>query len=216
MRPVGALYMKLVLATNNLHKIEEIRHALADLPVKILSRSDFHAFPDPDETADTLEENAIIKARAVRLATGSPSLADDTGLEVSALGGAPGALSARYAGPNATYTDNVTKLLKALTGVPFVDPAAGQGARSARFRTVIAIDWGDTVETVEGVINGHISDYARGDKGFGYDPVFVPDGHNQTFAEMSLDEKNTISHRGQALALAREVILTRLRNRTVR
>ena len=201
--------MQLVLATNNADKIAEIRHVLDDLPITILTKDDFLDFPNVDETADTLEGNAILKARALREATGLASLADDTGLEVDALGGAPGVYSARYAGPSATYADNCQKLLHELRDVP-------SEQRAARFRTVIAIDWGDKVEAVEGVVEGMITNTPHGSSGFGYDPVFLCPGLKQTFAEMSLEDKNAISHRGQALLKAREIIFERINRRVAR
>lgn len=149
--------------------------------------------PDVEETGATLEENARIKAAAVSAATGMPAIADDTGLEVDALNGAPGVHSARYAGPNATYSDNVTKLLDALGQVP-------QPQRTARFATVAIARWPDGREVIaRGEVLGEIATERQGTGGFGYDPVFVPvDGDGRSFAAMSADEKHAQSHRGRA------------------
>ena len=149
--------------------------------------------PDVEETGSTLEQNARIKAEALAGALGMPAVADDTGLEVDALDGAPGVYSARYAGAGASYSDNVAKLLKALLGVP---PAL----RTARFATVAIARWPDGREmSRRGEVEGTISEAARGGDGFGYDPVFVPsEGDGRTFAEMAPDEKHAVSHRGRA------------------
>ncbi len=196
--------MQLVLATNNKDKIREIKDLLDDLPISIFTRDDFLEFPDPDEHGATLEENAIIKATAIRDFCGMPSLADDSGLEVDALDGAPGVYSSRYAGENCTYADNNRKLLRELTGVP-------ERKRTARFRCVIAIAWVDgSVETVEGVAEGRIAEDVAGREGFGYDPVFYYPPAKKRFAEMTLDEKNLVSHRGLALEKARDLLIERL------
>ncbi len=186
---------RLVVASKNPDKIAEIEDVLAssglaDEVVRGLS------WPDVPETGDTLEENALIKARAVVESTGLPVIADDTGLEVAALGGAPGVYTARFAGPDATYEDNVVKMLTEMEGV---------AERSARFRTVVALAFADGVEiTAEGALDGVISSSQRGDRGFGYDPIFEVEG--VTLAEMSTAEKNELSHRARAIrALAREV-----------
>ncbi len=202
--------MQLVLATNNKDKITEIRHLLDDLPVTILTRSDFLEFPDPEETGSTLAENAIIKAKAIAEFCELPALADDSGLEVDALNGAPGVLSSRYAGENVTYRDNYEKLLANLKGVP-------REKRTARFRCVMAVAWSpDEIETVEGVSEGLIAEDVVGDKGFGYDPVFFYPPLGKRFSQMSLDEKNLVSHRGSALQKARTLIIERLNSRLQR
>jgi XTP/dITP diphosphohydrolase len=196
--------MQLVLATNNEDKIREIRHLLDDLPITILTCRDFLDFPDPEETGSTLAENAIIKVHAITEFCDLPALADDSGLEVDALGGAPGVFSSRYAGDNVTYRDNYEKLLANLKGVP-------REKRTARFRCVIAIAWSaEDIQTVEGVAEGLITDDVAGDRGFGYDPVFLFPPLGKRFSEMTLDEKNLVSHRGLALQKARTLIIERL------
>ena len=183
---------RIVLATANPDKAREIVDALAGLDLELIPRPD--TVPDVDETGSTLLANARLKAAALRDATGEDALADDTGLEVDALGGAPGVFSARYAGEDATYEDNVTKLVAEME-------AARRNARTARFRTVLVLAGADGSElTVDGVAEGVIADAPRGTEGFGYDPVFVPaGGKGRTFAEMSLAEKQALSHRGRAL-----------------
>jgi XTP/dITP diphosphohydrolase len=196
--------MQLVLATNNEDKIREIRNLLDDLPVTIMTRDDFLEFPDIEETGATLEENAVLKARAIAEFCDLPALADDSGLEVDALDGAPGVYSSRYAGENASYADNNRKLLEQLAGTP-------PEKRTARFRCFIAVCWGDDdVETVEGTAEGIITDDSIGQSGFGYDPVFFHPPSGKRFSEMTLEEKNLVSHRGQALQKIRGVIMERL------
>jgi XTP/dITP diphosphohydrolase len=185
--------VKLVLATANPDKAAEIRAVLRDagLDVELVARPG--DVPEVDETGTTLEDNARLKAVALCGATGLPAVADDTGLEVDALGGAPGVYSARYAGEDVTYADNVAKLLRGLAGV---DAAA----RTARFSTVALARWPDGREVAAiGEVEGVIAAEARGEGGFGYDPVFVPvEGDGRTFAEMSAEEKHRVSHRGRA------------------
>ena len=198
--------MKLVLATNNRDKIREIRQALAGLDVTIMTADDFDDFPEIEETGATLEDNAVLKAEGIFKATGLPSLADDSGIEVDYLDGAPGVYSSRYAGPGCTYDDNNRKLLKALDGVPWEK-------RTARFRCVIAVCFaeGDTV-TVEGKVEGYIAEKKSAAKGgFGYDPVFFYPPLGKTFADLPLTEKNRVSHRGKALKAAEKVIQDRLK-----
>ncbi len=181
--------MRLVLASANFDKAAEMTAMLAASAFDLVPRPE--GVPEVNETGATLEENARLKATAVLAATGQPAVADDTGLEVRALGGAPGVLSARYAGSGATYADNVGALLAAMDG--FVD-------RTARFRTVALVCFPDGSEIqAEGVLDGEIATEARGAGGFGYDPVFVPaGGGGRTFAEMTAEEKNSLSHRGRA------------------
>jgi XTP/dITP diphosphohydrolase len=199
--------MKLALATNNKDKIREIRNLLDGMGIEILTSADFSIFPDIEETGDTLEENAIIKAEGIYKVTGLPSLADDSGLEVDYLNGAPGIYSSRYAGPGCTYDDNNRKLLKELTGVP-------KEKRTARFRCVIAICFRENdTQVVEGQAEGYITEkksIATG--GFGYDPVFFYPPLGKTFAELSLEEKNEVSHRGKALMKAKELLSERLKD----
>ena len=192
--------MKLVLATGNENKVEEIRHALQGLPIKILGFRDFPTFPSPEETGVTLLENALIKARAVARFSQILSLADDTGLHVDALAGAPGVYSSRFAGPGASYEDNWRKLLTSMEGLT-------REKRTAVFTTVAAFVRNDGKQlTVEGRCPGFITDAPRGTGGFGYDPVFEPAGTGKTFAELSLDVKNSISHRADALRKARKAL----------
>jgi XTP/dITP diphosphohydrolase len=186
--------VRLVLATANPHKAREIAGLLPG--VELVPRPE--AVGDVDETEDTLEGNARLKARAVAAVAGEPAVADDTGLEVDALGGRPGVLAARYAGEDATYADNVALLLAELDGV-------GVAERRARFRTVALVAWPDGREVAAaGVVEGHIALEPRGERGFGYDPVFVPnDGDGRTFAEMTIEEKAAVSHRAPAFAALR-------------
>lgn len=179
---------RLVVASKNPDKVTEIEAVLggSGLAVEIVRGLDW---PDVPETGETLEENALLKARAVVEATGLPVIADDTGLEVDALSGAPGVRTARFAGPGATYQENVAHMLRSLEG---------SQQRSARFRTVVALVFPDGVEIVaEGSIEGQITEEPRGNTGFGYDPIFEVDG--LTLAEMSMEDKNRLSHRARAL-----------------
>lgn len=179
---------RLVIASKNPHKIAEIKDVLSRTRLDVTVVDDVE-WPDVAETEDTLEGNALLKAREVHHRTGLAVIADDTGLEVDALDGAPGALSARFAGEEATYADNVVKLLRVMDGV---------AARSARFRTVMVLidDAGEEL-VVDGVMGGSIATEPRGENGFGYDPVFLVGP--RTFAEMTTAEKNSISHRAKAL-----------------
>jgi XTP/dITP diphosphohydrolase len=179
---------KIVFATNNKHKLDEIRK-ISEGKLEILSLNDINCRTDIPETGTTLEENALIKARFVKDNFGYDCFADDTGLEVKALDGAPGVYSARYAGEDCRAEDNIRKLLTNLEGI---------SDRRAAFRTVVALLIGDEQYFFEGAIHGKIIDEKRGESGFGYDPVFVPDGYEQTFAELGEDIKNNISHRAIA------------------
>lgn len=181
---------RLVLATRNPGKVDEIRALLSDLPVNPVPASDLEAPPDVEEDAPDLKGNALKKAQILHAYTGLPTLADDTGLEVDALDGAPGVHTARYAGPDATPEDNCRRMLHELDGVD---------GRAARFRTVIAYVADGIPQYFEGVCEGHITTEPRGEGGFGYDPIFVPAGETRTFAEMTPDEKNALSHRKKAL-----------------
>ncbi len=196
--------MHLVLATQNKDKIREIKNLLADLPVDIKTCDDFESFPDIEETGDTLEENAVLKARGIAQYTGMPALADDSGLEVDYLDGRPGVYSSRFAGPGCTYDDNNRKLLEEMKEAP-------DDKRGARFRTVIAIAWDvENIELAEGIADGIITRENSGADGFGYDPVFYYPPAGKTFAEMTLEEKNGVSHRGKALVKARELLKKKL------
>ncbi|MEM7692491.1 MAG: RdgB/HAM1 family non-canonical purine NTP pyrophosphatase [Pseudomonadota bacterium] len=180
----------LVLATRNTGKVEEMRSLLEHLPLRIYAVTAFPNAPIVEEDAPTLEGNAYKKAEALFLHTGFAALADDTGLEVDALDGRPGVHSARFASAEATDADNRSHLLTQLTGQP---------NRAARFRTVIAfVEQGQTHHFV-GICEGQILDADRGTGGFGYDALFQPEGHDRTFAELSRQEKNSISHRGRAV-----------------
>ncbi|MFP3882040.1 MAG: RdgB/HAM1 family non-canonical purine NTP pyrophosphatase [Actinomycetota bacterium] len=186
---------RLVVASKNPDKIAEIEEVLQEtnLTEEIVRDLDW---PDVEETGSTLEENALLKGRVVVEATGLPVLADDTGLEVDALDGAPGVHTARFAGPDGRYEDNVAKLIEAMKG---------RTDRSARFRTVVALVFPDGVEVVaEGSVEGVITERPRGERGFGYDPVFAVGG--RTLAEMSLDEKNQLSHRARAIRALAEMV----------
>jgi XTP/dITP diphosphohydrolase len=188
--------MKLLIATQNRHKLGEIRAILATPGLYVVSALEFPDVPEVIEDGRTFEENAIKKAVSLARATGLWSLADDSGLEVDALNGAPGVYSARYAGEPVSYSANNAKLLHEL---------AGQVNRKARFRCAIALSSPRGVaRVVEGRCEGHIANSVRGSQGFGYDPLFVPDGFTQTFAEMDPRTKNEISHRARALAKAHQ------------
>ncbi|NMC44607.1 MAG: XTP/dITP diphosphatase [candidate division Zixibacteria bacterium] len=197
--------MQLVLATNNKDKVREIKKVLEGLDIQILTVDDFDDFPEVEETGVTLEENAVLKAEGIFAFTGLPALADDTGLEVDALDGAPGVYSSRYAGPGCSYDDNCRKLLKEMTGVP-------KEKRMARFRCVIAVCFGENdTASVDGIAEGFITESkSDADGGFGYDPVFFYPPFRKTFAEMTLEEKNAVSHRGKALFKAKELLRNRL------
>lgn len=196
----------LIFATANRHKLQEVASVLGD-SLTLRTLTDCGITEDIAETADTLEGNALLKARYVYERTGCDCFADDTGLEVAALGGAPGVRSARYAAAagEAGHDNkaNMALLLKNLEGTT---------DRSARFRTVIALIYKGKEYLIEGQVAGHIIEVERGVEGFGYDPVFVPDGFAETFAEMSLESKNKISHRGRATAALKEKLELRIRN----
>ena len=186
---------RLVVASKNPDKIAEIEDVLGEVGLtgEIVRGLDW---PDVEETGDTLEENALLKARAVMGAVGLPALADDTGLEVSSLGGLPGVKTARFAGKTASYRDNVELLLKEMDGVE---------NRRAQFRTAVALVMPDGTEIlVDGVLDGVITESPRGDGGFGYDPVFQVE--DRTLSEMGLAEKNTLSHRARALRALAEAL----------
>ena len=197
---------RLVIATSNKHKLSEIISVLANPSWQILSLQDFPEIDPIAETASTFRENALLKARTVFRHTSLLTLADDSGLEVDALAGAPGVTSARYAGPEHDYAANNRKLLKALRGI-------STGGRQAQFRCVVAIVNKDYEKVVEGIVRGHIIQELRGNGGFGYDPLFVPDGYDKTYAELGEGIKNRISHRAiafrKALILVEQLLDTR-------
>lgn len=187
----------IVLATRNAHKIMELQDVLSGLGVQLQSAYDFVELPDVEEDLDTLEGNALKKARVTFSITGLPSLSDDTGLEVDALDGQPGVYSARFAGIGATYDDNVRKLILDLKTYHANHPNF-DGFFTARFRTVIAYVTSEEEYLFHGVCEGQIILTKKGSNGFGYDPVFIPLGYEQTFAEMDSNLKNKISHRSLA------------------
>ena len=190
--------MRLVFATNNKHKLEEMRAILGG-KVELLSLADIDCHDDIPETADTLEGNALIKARYIYDKYGCSCFADDTGLEVDALGGEPGVYSARYAGENNESEANMRKLLQNLTG---------KSERSAQFRTGIALIIEGEEFLFDGIVRGRISEERMGSAGFGYDPIFVPDGYEESFAQMAAEQKNAISHRSRAASALNDYLET--------
>lgn len=181
--------MKLVFASNNKNKLQEIRHQLSQ-EIELLSLEDIGCYEEIPETADTIEGNAILKADYVTQRFGYNCFADDTGLEVDALKGAPGVYSARYAGEQKDANANMDKLLYELKAIE---------NRAARFKTVIALNIGGEQHLFTGIVEGNITTKKAGEKGFGYDPVFIPNGSELTFAQISLEEKALLSHRGRAV-----------------
>ena len=192
---------RLAIASRNAHKLREISRICADWPVRWVTVDEHPGpWPDVDEPHDTYRENALLKARAVATALEVPAVADDSGIEVDALGGAPGPRSARFAGEAASDAENLAKLLGAIGGVPSVD-------RTARYRCVAAIAWPGGPELVaEGVCEGTLVTGPRGEGGFGYDPAFVPAGGSRTMAELADEEKDAISHRGHAFRALRALL----------
>jgi XTP/dITP diphosphohydrolase len=192
--------MDLVLATRNIHKAKEIRAYLDDLGYRILTLEDFPSIPEITEDGESYEENAMKKAVAVSESTGKMALADDTGLEVDTLQGQPGLFSARFAGEGVSYADNRKKLLSLMKDIP-------PSRRTARFRCimVLAMPGGET-RTVEGVVEGSITLEEQGEEGFGYDPVFYLPELGKTMAQLTMAEKNRVSHRGIALEQIREIL----------
>ena len=191
--------MNLIFATNNRHKLTEVNQILGDT-IELTTLAECGITEDIPETSPTIESNALQKARYVWERTGRSCFADDTGLEVDALGGAPGVRSARYATDGHDFEANVTLLLHNLEGVT---------ERSAQFRTVVALILDGEEYLFEGIVRGHITNERFGEGGFGYDPVFVPEGEVMTFAEMSAEAKNAISHRGRAMAKLAEWLAER-------
>ncbi len=198
-----ALPPRIALATRNPHKIRELTRICADWPVEWASIQDHDPamFPNVDETGETYQENAILKASAVASAAGMAALADDSGIEVDALGGRPGPRSARFAGPDASDERNLAELIRAIRGVP----AAGLTARYRCLAVLVEPEGGEVVQA-EGVCEGTLVTKPRGTDGFGYDPIFVPVGWERTMAELRPEEKDRISHRGRALRSLRECL----------
>ena len=182
--------IEIVFATNNPNKLKEVQ-AVLPKEIKLISLKDIGCFEDIPETQNTIEGNAIQKATYIKTTYNKDCFADDTGLEVMALNGAPGVYSARYAGPEKNASKNIQKLL---------DNLENETNRKAQFKTVIALNYNNQTFTFEGVCKGKITRHKIGSGGFGYDPIFMPNGKQQTFAELSLEEKNTIGHRGLAIA----------------
>jgi XTP/dITP diphosphohydrolase len=194
--------MDIVLATRNKKKAEEIKKIFNDasITLQILTLDDFPECQDVQEDGETFEANAIKKARHIAMCTGMTAISDDSGLEVGALNGAPGVFSARYAGESADDRANLEKLLKKMENVAYEK-------RGARFVCCIAMAAKGEIKTYFGYVKGRIGTEPRGEKGFGYDPIFYPEGYDRTFAEMSSAEKNTISHRGRALKELQKYLL---------
>ncbi len=188
--------MQLVFATNNLNKLKEVQSLIPE-HIKLLSLEDIGCFEDVPETQDTIEGNAIQKAAYIKQKYGYDCFADDTGLEVDALDGEPGVYSARYAGEQRNSEDNIQKILKNLKDT---------SNKNAQFKTVIALEFEGKQHIFTGICKGEITLEKMGDKGFGYDPIFKAEGYNQTFAEISLGEKNRIGHRGKAIQLLVEFL----------
>ena len=194
---------RIAIASRNAHKLREIGRICADWPVEWLTVENHDGpWPDVEETGSTYVENALLKARAGSAALGEPALADDSGIEVDALGGRPGPRSARFAGEDATDQQNLDELIRALKGVP------GSG-RTARYRCLAVLAFPDGRELhAEGLCEGTLVGRPRGTAGFGYDPIFVPEGWDRTMAELTDEEKDRISHRGRALRALGETLAT--------
>jgi len=197
--------MEILIGTNNKHKISEIKNILKDMNIILKSSDDMDIKVDVEENAMTLEGNAFKKAKAFYDRVKIPVFADDTGLFVDLICGHPGVFSSRYAGEDATYEENCQKLLKDLKDIPLEN-------RTASFKTVICFyENPDTINYFKGVVTGKIIDSPRGKNGFGYDPLFVPDGYDKTYAEMGDDEKNRISHRARALEKFKEYLSNKIK-----
>lgn len=190
---------KIILATRNQHKFAEIKEILKELPIEVVSLEDYPQIPDIEETGSTFVENAVLKAQTIFELTQEWSIADDSGLEVFALNGSPGIFSARFAGDQHDYHENNQKLLKVLHKVP-----AQQ--RNAQFRCVAAIIGPGFKEIMEGIVHGKIINELRGNNGFGYDPLFIPEGYDKTFGELNEETKNQISHRALAFEKVKKVL----------
>jgi XTP/dITP diphosphohydrolase len=194
---------RIAIASHNPHKLRELARICADWPTTwvTVETDEPGRFPDVEETGDTYLENALLKARAVADALGIPAMADDSGIEVDALGGKPGPRSARYAGEHASDEDNLSALMQAVRGVP-------RGGRSAAYRCVATLAWPGAEEALhaEGVCEGGLVSKRQGDRGFGYDPIFVPNGWEVTMAELTDEQKDRISHRGRAFRALRDLL----------
>ena len=201
--------MKIIIATHNKDKFKELYHGLSSLDVKLLNLYDFPEIKEIIEDGETLKDNALIKARTVYKITSLPTISDDTGLEVDALGGAPGVFTARYAGENCSYLDNVNKMLREMKNVP-------ENKRGATFKTVMAyVD--DKVElTSEGIVQGTVTRTKKGIAGFGYDPIFYIYNKGKTFSEMTIEEKNLVSHRSKAIEALKVKLATYLTNLNIK
>ena len=197
--------MKIVVATHNKDKFKELYHGLKSLKIELLSLEDFPEIGEIIENGNTLEENALIKARTVNQLTSLPAISDDTGLFVDALNGDPGIYSARYAGENSTYLDNVNKMLHEMKNIP-------EGKRQAKFSTVMAYVDGKMELIAEGFVKGIISNKIKGIGGFGYDSIFYVRNKGKTFSEMSIEEKNLISHRSRAIDALKAKLASNLSN----
>lgn len=197
--------MKLILATRNRAKVKEIKSILHDLNLEILSSLDSPELPSVTEDGQTFRENAIKKAETVSRSIHLPSLADDSGLEIDILGGQPGVVSSRFAGPEGNDEKNIEKVLRMMRDVP-------ERQRQARFRCIIALAIpGEVTQTVEGTCEGFIATESRGTAGFGYDPIFIVPEYNQTFAELGEEVKNQISHRAKAINSAKKLLIENLK-----
>jgi len=193
--------MQILIATNNRHKVNEIKKILSNNKFELLTLSNLNIDIEVEEDKDTLEGNALKKAEEMYKVARIPTIADDTGLFVEALDGEPGVFSSRYAGENATYDDNCQKLLKSIKNIP-------EENRKAYFQTVVCFyESENKYYLFEGTCKGRITTEKYGEKGFGYDPIFIPDGFDKTYAEMIEDEKNSISHRGKAFKKAGQFLL---------
>ena len=197
--------MKIIIGTQNQDKLKELQNGLEDLNLNLISLKEFPKIEEIIEDGETLKENALIKARYVFNYTGIPTISDDTGLEVDALNGAPGVFTARFAGENCSYDDNVNKMLKEMQSIPIKK-------RQAKFRTVMAFVSKNMELTTEGSVEGIIALDKKGLAGFGYDPIFYVQDKGKTFAEMSTEEKNIISHRGRAIMSLKAKLRLHLNN----
>lgn len=189
--------MKICLATNNQHKVEEFISMLQNANFEIVTLKELGCHEDIEETEDTFEGNSMLKAKFIFEKYGVSCMADDSGLEIDALGGKPGVYSARYAGEYGNHDKNIQKVLDELEKIE---------NKQAQFRTVITLIIDGVLTQVEGIVRGQISSVKKGQNGFGYDPIFIPDGFTKTFAEMTMQEKNPISHRGLALEKAIKIL----------